>query len=318
MKTIALSAPTDLVVPADATPAKPPPPSVVGYYRETTADYRAWSRNLNMHFGYWRRGLSPFDRERMIEEMTAQVLARLERGGHQVSRLADLGCGAGAPAAFVLRARPALRLDGVTLLPEQAALARAAARRDGVDARAAFHVVDYTATPFADGVFDGAMAIESSCHAPGADKGAFVREAARLLAPGGRLVIADGFLKRDRRPRGVARWAIDAVARNWAVPGFARLGDLRRALAEAGFVDIEADDVSWRLGPSVLHIPFVTARVLMRYLFLRGVRIGRVRWGHVVGSLLAPIVGLMRRDFGYYLITARRGSAGPRIASARS
>jgi len=46
--------------------------------------------------------------------------------------------------------------------------------------------------------------------------------------------------------------------------------------------------------------------VLLRYLVQRNVRIGRVRWGHVLGSLLAPIVGLMRRDFGYFLVSARK------------
>jgi cyclopropane fatty-acyl-phospholipid synthase-like methyltransferase len=307
MKTDALTL-TDIVPAAMAAPAAAKaPPSVVSYYRETTADYRAWSRNLNMHFGYWRRGLSPFDRERMIDEMTAQVLARLERGGHRVTRLADLGCGAGAPAAYVLRARPALRLDGVTLLPEQAAIARDTAARNGVAERAAFHAMDYTATRFANGAFDGAMAIESSCHAPGADKAAFVREAARLLAPGGRIAIADGFLKGDGRPRGLARWAIDAVAHNWAVPSFARLGEFRRVLAAAGFVDIQVEEISWRLAPSVLHIPFVTARVLARYFVRRDLRIGRVRWGHVLASVLAPVVGLMRRRFGYFLISARKG-----------
>jgi len=304
MKTSVLNPATDLVVPEPlAVPV--PAPSVVAYYRETTADYRAWSRNLNMHFGYWRRGLSPFDREAMVDEMTAQVLARLERHGHRVSRLADLGCGAGAPAAYVLRARHALRLDGVTLLPQQVELARAAARRHGVHGRAAFHAMDYTATRFADGAFDGAMAIESSCHAAGADKAAFVREAARLLAPGGRLVVADGFLKGDG-PRGPARWAIDALARNWAVPEFARLDAFERALARAGFTDIQVEQISWRLAPSVAHIPFVTARVLLRYLLRADLRIGRVRWGHVLGSALAPIVGVMRRRFGYFFVSARK------------
>jgi len=46
--------------------------------------------------------------------------------------------------------------------------------------------------------------------------------------------------------------------------------------------------------------------VLLRYLLHRDLQIGRVRWGHVLASALAPIVGLMRRDFGYFLISARK------------
>ena len=291
---------------AVAVPDREPPPTVIRYYQETTLDYGAWSPNLNMHFGYWRWGLSPFDRERMIDEMTLQVLARLERGGRRLARLADLGCGAGGPAAVVLRARPALRLDGVTLLPEQVELARAAAGRRGVGARAAFHAADYTATRLPAGAFDGAMAIESACHAPGAGKAGLVREAARLLAPGGRFVVADGFLKRPLGPGGLAAWAIGALTRNWAVPELARIDDFRRALADHGFVDIEVEDVSMRLGPSALHVPFVTAGVLARYLVRRDLRIGRVRWGHVLASVLAPIVGLMRRRFGYFIVSARK------------
>ena len=169
-----------------------------------------------------------------------------------------------------------------------------------------FHAADYTATGLPAGAFDGAMAIESACHAPGADKLGFVREAARLLAPGGRLVVADGFLKRPVRRGGFGAWAIDALARNWAVPGFAPIDAFRRALADHGFDAIEVEEVSMRLGPSVLHIPFVTARVLARYFTRRDLRIGRVRWGHVLASALAPIVGLMRRRFGYFFVVARK------------
>ena len=123
---------------------------------------------------------------------------------------------------------------------------------------------------------------------------------------GGRLVVADGFLKRPGRARDLATWAIDQVARNWAVPCFAHIEKFERALAAQGFGDIEVEEISWRLAPSVAHIPFVTARVLARYLVRRELHIGRVRWGHVLASVLAPIVGLMRRRFGYFLVSARK------------
>ena len=284
-------------------------PSVAEYYAETTADYAVWSERLNMHFGYWRPGLSLLDREAMLDEMTRQVLARLERGGgRRLSRLADLGCGAGAPAALVLSARPELRLHGITLAKNQVALAEAAARHAGVARRACFQVADYTSSGLPTGAFDGAMAIESACHCPGRDKAAFVREAARLLAPGGRLVVADGFLKRRSRPPGrFARAAIAAVARNWAVPGFAEIEAFTAVLAANGFTDITVEEISWNLVPSVLHIPLVSARFLARELGRNGLwRLGRVRFGHLLASLLAPVVGLMRRRFGYFIVSARK------------
>jgi len=40
-------------------------------------------------------------------------------------------------------------------------------------------------------------AVEAACHAPGPSKKPFIRECARLLQPGAKLVLADGFMKRS-------------------------------------------------------------------------------------------------------------------------
>jgi len=37
------------------------------YYREAGPDYAAWSREFNMHFGYYRAGANPLRRETMLE-----------------------------------------------------------------------------------------------------------------------------------------------------------------------------------------------------------------------------------------------------------
>src|ERR1700722_307237 len=66
------------------------------YYREAGPDYAAWSREFNMHFGYYRAGVNPLRRETMLEQMNAEVLARLKLGGIGEPRLLDLGCGLGA------------------------------------------------------------------------------------------------------------------------------------------------------------------------------------------------------------------------------
>jgi len=46
------------------------PVDLVTYYTEAGMDYRAWSRNFNMHFGFYRLGMNPLALESMLEEMS--------------------------------------------------------------------------------------------------------------------------------------------------------------------------------------------------------------------------------------------------------
>lgn len=281
--------------------------SVVRYYTEAGADYGAWSSRYNMHFGYWRRGLNPLRLEPMLDEMTLQVLSRL---GVDLdcpgTRLLDLGCGLGAPARLAARHHPGLAVDGVTLVPVQAHEARRLAAEEGVSDRVRLIVADYARAPLGDAAYRAAYAIESACHDRGLDKRGFVREAARLLAPGGRLVIADGFLKHARPMSRLLGWCYRRICANWALETFAELGPFTACLREHGFGRLRVEDASWRLAPSVLHIPEVTARFLWRELRTERLRLGRVRWGHVVACVLSPLLGAARTRFGYYLITARK------------
>ena len=90
---------------------------VVRYYTEATADYRAWSRELHMHFGFYRGGANPFAREAMVREMTWQVLARLGLDLDAPQRLIDLGCGLAGSPRIAARRYPRLDVLGVTLVP---------------------------------------------------------------------------------------------------------------------------------------------------------------------------------------------------------
>ena len=59
-------------------------------------------------------------------------------------------------------------------------------------------MADYTATGLDESSFDVAWAQESACHAP--DKKAFTSEMARVLRPGGRIVMAEYVVAADRSP----------------------------------------------------------------------------------------------------------------------
>lgn len=279
--------------------------AVVRYYSEATADYRAWSPRFNMHFGYWRAGLNPLRLESMLDEMSRQALARLRLPARDV-RLADLGCGLGASARLIARERPGTRIHGLTVVGWQTSRAQHLAGLEGVDDSVSFVHCDYAAAPFRDAAYDGAYAIESACHAAGSDKSEFVREAARLLQPGARLFVADGFLKRSDPMPYLFGLCYASVCRNWAVEEFPQLNDFTAALEASGFKDIKVEDASYRIAPSVLHIPFVTARFLLRELFRTRLRLGAVRWGHILACVLSPILGAARSRFGYFFVSASK------------
>lgn len=279
---------------------------IVRYYAAAGPDYGAWSPDFNMHFGFFRRGLNPCNREAMLCEMTRQVLCRLGLDLDTDHRLVDLGCGLGAGARLAAREHPLLQLDAVTLVPWQARQARAMARAEGLASRIAIHTADYTRTPFCDRAFDGAFAIESACHAAGDAKERFTREASRLLATGRRLVVADGFRKSTKSMPAPLAWCYRRVCANWALESFAEIGAFTDGLTRHGFRDIRVEDISWRIAPSVMHVPWVTLGFLLGALRRDGLRLGPDRWGHLLACVLSPIVGMARRHFGYFLVTATR------------
>ena len=288
--------------------------AVVRYYSEASQDYEAWSRSFNMHFGYWRRGLNPFRLEPMLDEMTRQVLERLRVDESEPAILLDFGSGLGAPARCIARETATLLVHGVTLVDWQTRRANDLAKAEGAAARVRFLQADYTNTPFPDDVYDGVYAIESVCHAQGPGKGEAIREAARVLKPGRQFVVADGFLKHGGPMFAWFRWCYQKVCHNWAVEEFAQIEPFLEALRESGLTVIEAREISYRIAPSVMHVPTVTARFLWRELWRTGWRMSSVRWGHLLACVLSPIVGSARTRFGYYLITAEKGNSRRRGA----
>ena len=273
---------------------------VVDLYRETTADYAAWSRRHNMHFGYGsltRTGL--LDREAMLEAMNDEVLDRLKLPDTPEALALDLGCGLGRTLRRGAERTRRARWAGFTLSPDQAALAaRLCADHLGAE-RLTIRCADYTALPLAAASAQAAYCVESACHAPGLDKASLVAEAARVLAPGGRLVVADAFRVDHGRP---LRWPLSrayrAMCDRWALPDLLEVHALRRSLESHGFTDVVVEDASLPVALCVLHVPFVALAYLWRS-WRAGDRLVGWRSGHVTASLLTIVLGLCLWRFRY-------------------
>jgi SAM-dependent methyltransferase len=101
----------------------------------------------------------------------------------------DVACGAGGPS-LDLAERTGCRLTGLDLEPAGIARAEVEAAARGLADRVAFRLHDCGGRlPFADGAFDAVLCVDALVHLP--DRFAALREWARLLRPGGRLLFAD-------------------------------------------------------------------------------------------------------------------------------
>lgn len=297
--------------------ARPTPPAVEGhvsredtqdYFTEVADDYRAWSPSYNMHFGFWRLGLNPLRREGMLIEMNRTVgrALRLDTATTTGPRcVLDLGCGVGATSRTLVGDDPALHAVTVTNVPVQNGIAARLDARAGVADRVAHVEADYTRTGLPAAQADGAWALESACYAEGTAKADFVREAARLLKPGARLVVVDGFLLR-RQPGRLAGWLHRLWADSWAVPTLAVREDFVAALRAHGFDDIEVKSLRWRVAPSALHIPALATRFTLAELWKARGKLSPWRRKHIVASYCALALGMFWRDFDYAMVTARR------------
>lgn len=294
-----------------ASPARETAEDFQRYYEEAGPDYAAWSPAFNMHFGWWKRGLNPFRRESLLEEMNAQVLSRLQNGPAPPRDVLDMGCGLGATLrSFSRRLPPGTRLHGITLVPWQqqqgCALNQAGAEATAATRRIQLDLVDYQNTGLPSESFDGVLALESSCYARGADKADLLQEAHRLLRPGGRLVLADAFLPSAGRLSAWQSHVCRKLCQCWVIDALGELDLVTAQLTELGFRDIRVEPAQWRVAVSVAHVPWVTLRFLLSDVAFGHRDMTRARWNNVLAPLLLPWVSYPLGPLAYFLVTATR------------
>ena len=165
-------------------------------------------------------------RYRRLEAPRAAAVALLDIGPSD--RLLDIGCGTGITVRTL--AAKVERAAGIDISPSMIGYARDHA---GDAPNIEFTVAESSALPFADAMFTAVLCTFSFHHYP--RPVASVREMARVLVDGGRVVLADASSD---------HWAVriaDVVARR-REPGhvhFYRSHELASLLQQAGFVEID-------------------------------------------------------------------------------
>ena len=154
-----------------------------------TPQYREFFEDSDFaNFGYWE------PQTRNAREACENLMERLcaflpEKTG----RVLDVACGKGATTRHLLRHFPAGAITAVNLSEKQLETARlnapgaTFARMDAVDLR------------FPDASFDAVVCVEAAFHFDTRER--FLREALRVLRPGGRIVLSDVLMTLDAERR---------------------------------------------------------------------------------------------------------------------
>jgi MPBQ/MSBQ methyltransferase len=280
---------------------------VIEFYEEAGADYEHWSKGFNMHLGFYRWGLNPLDREKMLEQLNLEVAARLHLDSKKPVFLVDLGCGMGAIARSVARNYSYATVKGITIAPSQVKTATKLNAGENLQNQIEILRGDYTALPFDDGVADGVWAVESACYAKGSAKEKLIGEIARVLKTGGRFVIADCFVKRpEKKNTPLIERSYSAACKNWALSEMPTLEHFVAALEKRGFRNVVVEDISWRAAPSLAHAPFAVLTFIFKKI-LAGEPLNRHSVNNLKASLLALVLGSNRSKFSYCLISGSLG-----------
>lgn len=219
---------------------------IINYYDNCQVDYAmAWhlKTRMSMHYGYWDETTKKL-REALIN-MNKRVadFAQVKEGDHVL----DAGCGVGGSSIFLAKTLNCTT-KGITLSNKQVDICIENAANHNVGSQCTFEAQNYLQTNFEDNTFDVVWAIESVCYAY--DKADFLREAFRILKPGGRVVVADFFSSN------VVDGSKDAALMEkwtdtWAIKSFADENQFWNKLNAIGFEDCRRMNVSDKITKSI-------------------------------------------------------------------
>jgi len=219
------------------------------YYERSGWLYKTFwygKKSLGLHFGYWDSETK--SHEEAIVNQYKHVLnsAKIMPG----MRVLDAGCGVGGGAIYIAKS-VATEVVGITISKSQVKLAKMYAKRTGVGHLTDFVLGDYTRMPFPNNYFDCVYAVESVCHAT--PKRAFLKEAFRVLKPGGCLVINDGYRKREARDLN-EKAVIARFCKAFRLRELVSVRVMTKEIRRAGFKNIKVTDKTEAVLPSLKKI----------------------------------------------------------------
>lgn len=255
------------------------------YFDRLIEGFREGEGRRFVHLGYW--DIPPADEAPPQPGEFERAQARLDQVLLDMADLddgqsvLDAGCGFGGTLQAINRTRAGMTLTGANIDPRQLDICARIPASNGNRLR--WQLADACRLPFDDASFDRVLCFEAMFHF--SSRRAFLREAARVLRPGGTLVASDIVIAPAARAFDTPAFPVSAWIRNgfgpW--PDFWGDADTGPGPASFGLRAVSTRDASTQTRPSHRFTvppgadehhdpvsPTVRAAVMLRWLHRNG------------------------------------------------
>ncbi|MHA2397275.1 MAG: SAM-dependent methyltransferase [Promethearchaeota archaeon] len=223
--------------------------SIIEYYDKAWPNYSKYisQNNLGLHYGYYDKENK--NHHNAMLNMNNQVAIELRLKKDDKYTILDAGCGVGGTTIHLAKNFPNITFTGITISDEQIILASDYSEQKGVKNRVTFLNRDFMSTGLPNETFDAVYSLESMCYAY--DKQYFLKEMKRILKPGGRIAILDGFRNGEYPTEPSLEKKYNHWCNGWRLEQRLETQlNFKRYLKEEGFQEITYRDITLNVLPS--------------------------------------------------------------------
>jgi tocopherol O-methyltransferase len=254
--------------------------------------------DLAMHYGYWDSKTKKHSDALLNMNRALANIAKIK----PTDLILDAGCGVGGSSIWLAR-NFETEVIGISLSQKQIDLANNFAKENHVDHLIKFYVRDFLDTKFEYESFDVVWAIESVCYAE--NKSDFTSEAWRILRKNGRLIVADGFIKKEVLTEEEQK-IVEKFCNGVKVPNLAEIAKFKKALRESKFKGTRFFDVTEKIMPSSKRLYYLCKFHLPLVKILESFKITpKMLTRHILAGI-NQYYGIIKKIFTYGIFYAEK------------